>query len=65
MTERSIHQREHAVGEEILLEKFRAIDLPFEKGIEIENGGSSVSGKDRLAWFAEGVDAHNGSSFGE
>ena len=29
MAERSIYQSEHAVSKEILLEKFRAVDLPF------------------------------------
>ena len=34
MTERPIYKREHAVGEEVLLEEFRTIDLPFKKRIE-------------------------------
>ena len=61
MTERPIHQREHAVGEVVLLEELRTIDLALEEGIEVENRGATVSGKDGLARFAESVDAHSDS----
>ena len=46
MPERAVHQREHAVGEEVLVEEFRTINLPFEKRIEVQNGGPPVSGED-------------------
>ena len=45
MAERPVHQREHAIGEEVYLEEFRPIDLAFEKRIEVKNGGSPVSSK--------------------
>ena len=54
MAERSVHQREHAVGEVVLLKELRTVDLPLEKRIEAKNGGPSVgSSKDRRARFAE------------
>ena len=46
MAESPVHQREHTVGEEVLLKKFSSLYLPFEKCIEVENGGSPISGED-------------------
>jgi hypothetical protein len=45
VTERPIHQRQHAIGEVVLLEEFRAIDLAFEESVEVENRGAAVSGE--------------------
>ena len=48
-----------------LLEKLGAFDLPFEKRIEVENRGSPVSGEDRGARFAEGVDVRDQPGLGD
>ena len=52
MTERPIHQCEHAVRKEVLLKKLRTVDLPFKKRIEAEYSGSSVGSKDGWTRFA-------------
>jgi hypothetical protein len=62
MPKRPIHQREHAVGEVVLLKELSAINLPLQEGIQIENSCAAVSGMDRRTGFAKGVDAHFGFS---
>jgi len=62
VSKRPIHQREHAVGEVVLLEELSAVDLPLEEGVEVEDSGAAVGGMDGRAGLAKGVDAHFGFS---
>jgi len=58
-----IYQYEHPVGKVVLLEELRAVDLAFEEGVKVENGGTAVCSKNRLAGFAKGEEAHGGLHF--
>ncbi len=58
MPECAIHQREHTVGEVVLLEKLGAVDFTFEEGIQAKNRGSAVSRKNRRTGGAERVEGH-------
>ena len=46
MAESPIHQGQHAVGEIVFLEEFRAADLAIQESVEIEYGGAAILGKD-------------------
>jgi len=34
VAESPIYQRDHAVGEKVLVEEFETVDLPFQEGVE-------------------------------
>jgi hypothetical protein len=58
MPERSVHQREHGVGEVVFLEELRTVDLSLEEGIEVENRGTAVRSENGWARLAKGVEVH-------
>lgn len=58
MPECSVYERQHAVREEILLEEFRAVDLPLDERIEAQYCSSPVCNEYRLAGLAERLNAH-------
>jgi hypothetical protein len=57
VTQGPIDEREHAVGEEVLVEELKTVYLTLKKGVEAQNSGAPVSSEDRRTWGAEGVDA--------
>jgi hypothetical protein len=46
VTEGPIDEREHAVGEEVLVEELRTVYLTVKKGVEAQNSGAPVSSED-------------------
>lgn len=53
MAKGPIHQREHSVGEIVLLEELSAVDLSLEECIEVEDRGAAIHRIDRRTGCAE------------
>ena len=58
MTEGTLHQGEHPVGEIVLLKERPAVHLALEEGVEAEHRGAPISGEDRWSRSAELFEGH-------
>ena len=58
MTEGTLHQSEHPVGEVVLLKERPAVHLALEERVEVEHRGTPICREDRGARGAEVLELH-------
>ena len=58
MTEGTLHQSEHPVGEVVLLKECPAVHLALEERVEVEHRGAPICREDRRTRGAELFEGH-------